>query len=95
MTGAQFSTPETARVTRSGTSSSFTVVIVSDFAEAWNEYLNQVSRDMYNMYGRAVSSVTYLPDEHEVRLTITGPDSDNAADISYTERAQQINVQIL
>jgi hypothetical protein len=95
MAGVKFFTLENAVITRSENTSSVDVVIVSDFAEAWEEYLLEISNAINRVYGSGASTVSYAPNEREVKLSIEGPLTGSTGDIIFTESVREIYVQIL
>jgi len=91
MAGANFYMPEDARVVRENENMrSVEINIVSDFAQAWYEYLQYVSEKINRSYP-GWSTVT-RPSEYEVKLVIN--ENENRS-IDYSETAREIEVQIL
>jgi hypothetical protein len=91
MAGANFYMLEEARVVRENENMrSVEISILSDFAQAWHEYLQSVSRRINRVY-QGWSTVT-RPSEHEVKLVIN--EIENRS-IAYREVVREIEAQIL
>jgi len=93
MAGANFYMPEEARIVRENENMrSVEINIVSDFAQAWYEYLQSVS-DRINRSYPGWSKVT-RPSEYETKLVINENEVENRS-IAYRETVREIEVQIL
>jgi hypothetical protein len=91
MAGANFYMPEEARVVRENDNMrSVEISILSDFAQAWHEYLQSVSQRINRVY-QGWSTVT-RPSEHEVKLVISAIGNGS---IAYRETVREIEAQIL
>jgi len=93
MAGANFYMLVEARVVRENDNMrSVEIDIISDFAQAWYEYLRSVSDRINRTYPRW-STVT-RPSEYEVKLVINEGEIENRS-IAYRETVREIEVQIL
>jgi hypothetical protein len=93
MTGVNFTMPEDMFVVKENDNmSSVEISIVSDFAQAWYEYLQSVSQRINSRYlGRY--NATPSRDGYEVKLVVT-PTSDSRR-IAYRETVREIEAKIL
>ena len=69
------------------------LLVVTDFVDAWREYLASVSREINARYG-ANSSVVYSSSEGWVKLTIGGKGPSGVNDIFFYETAREIETRV-